>query len=445
MPLDTGPPVAAPAGGSRWGLLGRFVLLVTSLAVALTLADLIVHVGDLAFVPLRSRANLQDELVRSEFRTRVVTNELGFRDPRLPGPKPEGTTRIIALGDSFTHGYGVEEDEAFPRVLEELLDEHDGRRRYEVINLGVPGSCPLDYEANLRDVGLAYEPDLVVVGVMGNDVNDVRTLREQGTRMMVGVLHEVQHEVHDQRPLWKRLPNQLWPSLYDYAGTRLRLPDAGSDAHAATPPSQTRRPALPDDRWLDVLRRLGERHGRDDLEAAFAELPPERQQALRSALTGEYRLDDVDQRAAEQLMAFVQPRRMADMVLLPEEYDEAWAETEDALGRLHETAQEAGAKTLIVYVPTQHQVIPDGWRHSEEVGFVADPRTLTDETFPKRLSEFGAEVGAPVVNLIEPLRARADEDLYYPIDGHWTPQGHRVVAELLAAAILPEPLCVAGC
>ena len=133
------------------------------------------------------------------------------------------------------------------------------------------------------------------------------------------------------------------------------------------------------------------------------------------------------------------------MVLLPEEYDDAWAETEEALERLHEAAQEAGAKTLIVYVPTQHQVTADGWRHSAEVGFGADPRTLTDDSCPKRLSEFGAEVGAPVVNLIAPLRARADEDLYYPIDGHWTAQGHRVVAELLAAAILPEPPCVAGC
>jgi lysophospholipase L1-like esterase len=438
--------VAAPAGGARWGLLGRLLLLVASLGAALTLADLIVYVGDLAFVPLRSRANLEDELVRSEFRTRVVTNELGFREPRLPGPKPDGTTRIVALGDSFTHGYGVEEDEAFPRVLEELLDEHDERRRYEVINLGVPGSCPLDYEANLRDVGLAYEPDLVVVSVMGNDVNDVRTLREQGTRMMLGVLHEVQHEVHDQRPLWKRLPHQLWPSLYDYLGARLRLPDAGNAAHAATPPARTRRPALPDDRWAEVLRRLGERHGRDDLEAAFAALPAERQEVLRTVLTGNYRLeDDLDQRGAEELMALIHPRRMADMVLLPEEYDEAWAETEEALGRLHASAQDAGAKTLIVYVPTQHQVTAEGWRHSAAVGFVADPRTLTDDTFPKRLSQFGAEVGAPVINLIAPLRARADEDLYFPIDGHWTPQGHRVVAELLAAAILPEPLCVADC
>src|SRR4029453_8146836 len=106
---------------------------------------------------------------------------------------------IVVLGDSFTQGYGVEEHEAYPRVLEGLLDG------VEVINLGVGGSCPLDYAANFEEVGRAYEPDLVLVGLMANDVSDVFYLRERGARLLSSLLHEEQDRLTDSRPLWKRL------------------------------------------------------------------------------------------------------------------------------------------------------------------------------------------------------------------------------------------------
>jgi len=75
---------------------------------------------------------------RAEFSVDVRLNALGFREPHLPSPKPPGVLRVVALGDSFTQGYGVEEHQAWPRRLETVLDaRHPGR--YEVVNLGVPG------------------------------------------------------------------------------------------------------------------------------------------------------------------------------------------------------------------------------------------------------------------------------------------------------------------
>ena len=118
-------------------LLGKALLGLASVTVSVTALDVLVGATDLGFHPMRSRPNQDAVLERSEFRTRVVTNELGFREPRLPGPKPPGVQRIVALGDSFTQGYGVEEDEAYPRQLERRLEG------VEVINLGVPGACPL--------------------------------------------------------------------------------------------------------------------------------------------------------------------------------------------------------------------------------------------------------------------------------------------------------------
>jgi hypothetical protein len=93
---------------------------------------------------------------------------------------------------------------------------------------------------------------------------------------------------------------------------------------------------------------------------------------------------------------------------------------------------------MLVFIPAGYQVTPKAWPPLEAFGFTADPRTLTDTAFVERLGGFGAEVGVPFVDLLAPLRARADEALYYPIDGHWTPLGQRVAAEVLAASILDQ-------
>ena len=87
-PLPSPPPPSSPSSPSPPP---------ASLALALTAADVVLRIGDLDFRPIRSRPNDDSVLEQSEFRTRVVTNALGFRDPRLPGPKPPGTVRVVVL------------------------------------------------------------------------------------------------------------------------------------------------------------------------------------------------------------------------------------------------------------------------------------------------------------------------------------------------------------
>ena len=263
-------------------VLGRLALAAAGLALALTLAEVVVRVADLDFRPIRSRANEDAVLEQLEFRTRVVTNALGFRDRRLPGPKPPNTMRIVVLGDSFTQGYGVDKEQAYPRRLDRLLDTREPARRHEVVNLGVPGACPLDYVAHLREVGLGYDPDLVLVGLMANDVNDIRSQREFGGRILAQILRQVQDDVGGDRPAWKRLPQRLWPSLYEYVGNRLRARSPrNATAHAKTESAPAVPTAVSDGRWKEVLLELAARYGRrTDVEAALAHAPPEKLDVL---------------------------------------------------------------------------------------------------------------------------------------------------------------------
>jgi len=141
--------------------LGRYTIALLSALFAVTALDRLVAFLDLGYSESRGRPNELRRVERLDFSVDVQLNPLGFREPRLPSTKPPGTVRIVALGDSFTQGYGVEEDQSWPRRLEVLLDARDPRP-HEVVNLGVPGANPRDYLSYLRDPGLAYRPDVVV-------------------------------------------------------------------------------------------------------------------------------------------------------------------------------------------------------------------------------------------------------------------------------------------
>jgi len=96
-------------------------------------------------------------------------NSLGFRDDEVSKAKPAGVFRILALGDSFTVGANVEQSEAYPQVLERILDT-DGRRNIEIINAGVGGYDSFHYGQFVEHYAAQYEPDMILLGFFsGND------------------------------------------------------------------------------------------------------------------------------------------------------------------------------------------------------------------------------------------------------------------------------------
>ena len=100
----------------------------------------------------------------------VETNSLGLRNPDVVLPKPPGTFRILALGDSHTFGLGVPEPETWPRLLEGELRRLRPDRSIEVVNGGV-ASLAIEQEVQLfEDRLLQVSPDLVVLAYYWNDM-----------------------------------------------------------------------------------------------------------------------------------------------------------------------------------------------------------------------------------------------------------------------------------
>lgn len=99
---------------------------------------------------------------------RVVINADGFRGPLVPLKKPEGTRRIVGLGDSVMFGWGVDEGEDYLSVFAGRRNAHG--ESWDVVNTAVPGYNTVMEVETLEKKGLAYAPDVVVVGYCVNDL-----------------------------------------------------------------------------------------------------------------------------------------------------------------------------------------------------------------------------------------------------------------------------------
>lgn len=92
------------------------------------------------------------------------TNELGFRDSTRSVPaKQPGEFRIVVLGSSFTVSAGVDYEDIYTsRLQQHLRQVHPGVR---VMNLAVGGYNPVQYSLVLEEVGLALQPDMVLIAL----------------------------------------------------------------------------------------------------------------------------------------------------------------------------------------------------------------------------------------------------------------------------------------
>lgn len=121
-----------------------------------------------------------------EFSVEVKRNSLGFHDAEHSFPKPEGTFRIVFLGDSFTEAIQVPLEETFPKIIERELNR-EKTFPVEAISLGRSGAGTKKGYEILLGTGLRFHPDLVVMQFLSNDLIDNSPLlkkeeKEQGKR-----------------------------------------------------------------------------------------------------------------------------------------------------------------------------------------------------------------------------------------------------------------------
>ncbi len=121
-------------------------------------------------------------------------------EPKTPGY--EGV--IVAVGDSLTEGLGVEEEFAYPAVLEKKLRGQG--HPYQVINAGISGETSSGTLSRIKWV-LTLKPDIVILVIGANDgfrgldpdliktniQKIIRMLKEENVIVVLGAMQIVQN------------------------------------------------------------------------------------------------------------------------------------------------------------------------------------------------------------------------------------------------------------
>jgi len=95
-------------------------------------------------------------------------NNDGYRGKNIAREKADGVKRIMFLGDSYTFGWGIDDDETYPEQLKLIL-RNNNDFNVEVINLGIPGYNTIQESELLRENIHLFNPDVVVLAYVMND------------------------------------------------------------------------------------------------------------------------------------------------------------------------------------------------------------------------------------------------------------------------------------
>jgi len=106
---------------------------------------------------------------------RVTANALGFPGPQFAASKPPNTLRILVTGDAYSSAEGVDTDRAWPRLLQADLAGSGDHRNVQVMNFSITGYGPSQEAAVVAAFAPRFHPDVVLIEMFANDVQDART------------------------------------------------------------------------------------------------------------------------------------------------------------------------------------------------------------------------------------------------------------------------------
>lgn len=394
----------------------NLALVVASIGVAIVLAELALRVAGVGsdqflrpdlvlgvrYIPSKSGLN-QDTC----YSARVSTNSHGWRNREVSVVKPDGVFRVLVLGDSYMAGLQVDDHQTFASELEGLLGRENLPRRVEVINLGVPSYGTDQEYLALREFGLAYKPDLVLLAFYGqNDVSDNYRLLISSKSDYPKPFFDVEHDELVQLPFAGWMP---WPIRI---GRRIA---AHSRLYLLVRDTLIQYPTT-----LRMLHSLG----------IVGIVPQE---------------DDPTAKAAAP---WPWPNRWRRQVGVYERNDQwaprlhAWEITEGLLHRTRKAAEAGGAAFLLVELSSPISVMPKSML--DDLVLHGGAGAVDRDLPSRRISDIAQRKDIRFVSLVPGFRERIGDSpselgrYYLRCDGHWTPAGHKLAAELVAPAVAEQ-------
>ncbi len=325
-------------------------------------------------------------------------NALGFRDREVP--LEHGVAfRIVAIGDSFTYGWGVDLDKTWVKVLEGNLKKQG--INIEVLNLGKPAANPWQYANIAEKVIPLLKPDLVLVGVLAGD--DLQQSPDPVRVLAFRVAHCFPHLIR-LRNDWEHFRGAPWV-LYP------QVPKSAEDSRQE---------------WIRI--------GKDLL----GQMSPE-QRARFDHLEDEVKKAFFDGALNPWLLAhstgnpdyFMCTRDAND-----EELEGKTASLARQLGRLKRAADREKVPVLVLSIPEGFYVNDAAYRNVQRIGFHVDPKMLMSDVPDRAVEQACAQAGLRALTVSQGFRERRhDSGLYFELDRHFSAEGNRLFADLATPAV----------
>lgn len=343
----------------KLGLLAKLALTSGSLMASLLVCELMVRLFiEVPVIPFlreydpdtgtQYKKNLSAVLKYPEFTMKWSTNSRGFRGPEPP-PSSEGC--VLILGDSYSEGWGVSDDEVYASVLRDKLDAEHGESVVPVINASMSATGNGRWLKLMRGELADYSPRLVVLQVCWNDTSD--NMREK---------------------------------LYRFGRYRPRATAEGAVSEVL----ENIDPKMPFIRQLQPL-----------LEAVPGVEGSHLFALIRDVIRNQARLDwDLDKDAPDE--------RIRREERLPHAIGRAWLSRGDRL-------------FLALVEQSLALCRARGWPVALISVRIGDTRFDEIQRMCERLG----------ATLIDIRNREARPDLYYEVDSHWNPAGHRFMADLI--------------
>lgn len=369
--------------GARWALPGELISL-----------DLYDHRDDYLFLYQPGGRGVREVRMGNDERmpVNISISSQGIRD-RYYGPKNPGEEfRILMLGDSFTVGHSVVLDASIPKLLEQALAGEPLAKKVSVINAGMTGAGPWQYLGLLRERGLRFEPDLVVLQML--PANDIDNSLEEAGKFL-------------------RAYDPLWADFVMWSRRRATLPyriQSWVFRHSRS--------------YREITRRTGNRYWLREVLSRFRLFP-------------EY---DGPRLKPNENRPFYLEVNLADWY---PELEEGMAYLERYILALRDECKAYGVDLLAYCIPGQPVLDDADWeRH------VVDAKGQYEYERGKglrRVYEFLDRAKIENFDVYGELKKQGDTDaIYYRYDGHLNALGNRIVAEkikryFLTAYLPPRP------
>lgn len=370
----------------------RTILIVISSIVSLVILDrlfyLLVPKSCLTVKPdkLVHHSLVSDKVCRKttpEFSVEYRVNNLGLRGENFSEMKPENEYRILFLGDSFIEGIGVDQAETISQKTEDKIKELNGKK-IRAINAGVSAYSPILEYLYLKYRGIKLSPDLVAVNLFMNDFNDDRSYLQKTHYDDNGEIAGVYVELKQHLPSWliQYLEGRSF-SYYIFKQNERQLWKLKGKITA----------------WLK------------------GEPAPDYAKSGVDFVEGDPDRDP-----------FAITRDTPD-----ETFEELFNPTADILLDLNKFLVDKNVPLVLVVIPAGHQVGDSQWAAGRREMHIEEGE-FPDKIF-RRLAEFSGNNGIHFLDLTPGLRKYLEDNpssqLYFDSDGHFSPLGHEVAADIL--------------